>query len=36
VVGFPTSTTPGIIDDLNRLPCDLPLVDPRDMLDKTD
>jgi len=30
VVGFPTATTPGILDDLNRLPFDLPLVDPRD------
>ena len=30
VVGFPTATTPGILDDLNRLAVRLSLVDPRD------
>ena len=30
IVGFPTATTPGILDDLNRLGVSLSLVDPGD------
>ena len=30
IVGFPTATTPGILDELNRLAFALSLVDPRD------